>query len=431
MNTNPISHPKNLRLAMAMLLLTSSAGALAQEIDAPVEKIYSCVRGQTTASQAVIIRNTGTSPLQITGLAKTGANTAEFTLVSPPSMPQTIGAGGSLTVNVNFKPGTLVGALSAALRITSNDADEGIVNVGLYGLSARAEQGNNEPTLHNICLTLGYKINVGSTNLLLGTGPAPIGQEVIQPLFVKAGTGVVTMTPVARYSPDDLLDFGYYTKSGSTPVRVKVATIKLDQEQKLNPLLTTSAAPTFDPGTAVFGFYAGPAPAYANYNIYSEDSLNKSPVPLPHSVRIYPLRNRAGQPVPNSYLVCMEPAKNGDYQDYVFVVSNIKPLVANGTYKLTASHSGKALDVPGATLTNVGLQQWTYTGGQNQRWQVTAVSGGYYKIIAAHSSKALTVPGASTANVRTEQQTYTGADNQLWKFEAVGGNSRIVARHSG
>ena len=273
---------------------------------------------------------------------------------------------------------------------------------------------------------------MGGTGLLLGTGPGAIGDEVLSPLFVKASPGVVTMTPVARYSPDALLDFGYYTKTGTTPIRQKVGTIKLDQEQTLNPQLTTTAAPTFDPGAATFGFYSGPT-SFANFNFYSEDSLNPPPVPLRHAMRIYPLKNRSGQPVANSYLVCMEPASNGDYQDYVYVVSNIRPAnpVPNGTYRIIAAHSGKALEVPNASPNDVALQQLTYTGAPNQRWQLTAVSDGYYKVIAVHSNKALSVPGSSLENGFVFQQTFTGGNNQLWKLEPVGGNFRLVAKHSG
>jgi hypothetical protein len=39
-----------------------------------------------------------------------------------------------------------------------------------------------------------------------------------------------------------------------------------------------------------------------------------------HGVRSYPLKDRAGNPVANSFLVSFEEAKNGAYNDYVFVL---------------------------------------------------------------------------------------------------------------
>ncbi|MBD3921170.1 RICIN domain-containing protein [Paenibacillus sp. PR3] len=46
------------------------------------------------------------------------------------------------------------------------------------------------------------------------------------------------------------------------------------------------------------------------------------------------------------------------------------------------------------------------------------MSGGYYKIINRNSSKALDIANVSTANGAVVQQwTYTGADNQLFSFQ--------------
>lgn len=42
-------------------------------------------------------------------------------------------------------------------------------------------------------------------------------------------------------------------------------------------------------------------------------------------MRTYPLKDRAGAAIPNGYLVCFEEAANGDYQDYVFTLYNVKP----------------------------------------------------------------------------------------------------------
>jgi hypothetical protein len=68
--------------------------------------------------------------------------------------------------------------------------------------------------------TLGYNLNVGWTGLTPETDPigaTPKGEEVLVPLFEKANAGNVVITPVARYSPSQVLPFGFYTKSGSTP----------------------------------------------------------------------------------------------------------------------------------------------------------------------------------------------------------------------
>jgi hypothetical protein len=112
-------------------------------------------------------------------------------------------------------------------------------------------------------------------------------------------------------------------------------------EMILPKLKVGSSGTTFEPGSTPFGIWtftnqrttgnpssAGvPAPNVANgdYN-YSEDTLNiigTSSPPI-HRLRVYPLKDRAGVLVPNSYLLGWEEASNGDYQDFVFVLKNAK-----------------------------------------------------------------------------------------------------------
>jgi len=73
--------------------------------------------------------------------------------------------------------------------------------------------------------------------------------------------------------------------------------------------------------------------------------------------------------------------------------------LANGTYKLIVRHSGLALDVSHQSTTNGSpTEQWTYNGGDNQRWTVTSLGGNTYKIVGVQSGRTLEVAGASTAN---------------------------------
>ena len=44
-----------------------------------------------------------------------------------------------------------------------------------------------------------------------------------------------------------------------------------------------------------------------------------------HRVRAFSLRDAQGSVVPGSFLIGGEEAKNGDYQDYVFVLTNVEP----------------------------------------------------------------------------------------------------------
>lgn len=94
----------------------------------------------------------------------------------------------------------------------------------------------------------------------------------------------------------------------------------------------------------------------------------------------------------------------------------------SGYVNIVNAASGKALDViNGSTTDGAGVQQWalTGTGGNNQQWKLEAAGGGYYKIVNKNSGKVLDIPGTSTMNgTKIQQWSYTGADNQLFFFVA-------------
>ncbi|WP_155856185.1 RICIN domain-containing protein [Cellulomonas sp. URHD0024] len=108
-------------------------------------------------------------------------------------------------------------------------------------------------------------------------------------------------------------------------------------------------------------------------------------------------------------------------------------VVSGSTYRITSASSGKALDVrDNSTANGAAIQQWTYGGGSNQKWVVTATSGGYYKVVSTLSGKALDVAGVSTANgAGVQQWDYSGGGNQQWRLNAVAGGCTLTAKHSG
>ncbi|MBC8100922.1 MAG: choice-of-anchor D domain-containing protein, partial [Armatimonadetes bacterium] len=317
-----------------LLLAFSSAHAAAPEADfSAAELIFSGVKGQLTIpTQTLTITNNGDAPLNITSLALTGTDAADYTLISAPSTPLDIAAGNTLGIVVRFNPrSTEIGVQQAALSISSSDADEASVNIGLWGLSANALEGGNEPSLHRVVTTLGYAINVGGQGLILGTNPAPIGDEVALALMQKAGAGAVNIISVGRFSPHMPIPYGYYLPNGGTPLRTQVGVVSENvsygqqyppNHQTLNPWVDAGSATSFDPGDAAFGIYVSGIDGRLTY---TEDGLNGGN-PVAHGARIYPLKNRAGVSLPNTYLVAYEDASNGDYQDYMFVVSNVMPV---------------------------------------------------------------------------------------------------------
>ncbi|PSR55472.1 hypothetical protein AHMF7605_19150 [Adhaeribacter arboris] len=293
----------------------------------------------TTVTKRLTITNTGTSTLNLGTITIGGVNASNFavqtlTMENEPT-GNSLAPDETKTLQVAFAPGNLsvVSTFNAALTINSNAVNAPALNVGLYAMSLNGYEGNNEPPLQTVVNTLGYNINVGWNTLAGGIQTTLKGEEVAVQLFEKAGEGQVTITPVARYSPNQELPFGYYTKNNNTPVRSSVGTLSgvFGQHNALYPQIV-AGSDQFNPATAAFGIYVV---GLENRLSYTEDQLNASG-PAVHAVRTYPLKNRQGELVPNSYLVCFEDASNGDYQDYMFVLKNV---VAAGTRKTLAFNS--------------------------------------------------------------------------------------------
>lgn len=99
-------------------------------------------------------------------------------------------------------------------------------------------------------------------------------------------------------------------------------------------------------------------------------------------------------------------------------------LVAGQYYQLVAVHSGKAVDIAGAsTEPGAMVQQWAPSGGQNQQFRFEPSGGGLYRIIARHSGHVLDVyewnpdPGAEI-----RQWTDLNGTNQQWSVIDHGGD---------
>jgi hypothetical protein len=79
-----------------------------------------------------------------------------------------------------------------------------------------------------------------------------------------------------------------------------------------------SGTTTFEP-SGKFGIWMAPAGVGL---LASEDAACFDGE---HRVRTWTLRDPQGAVIPGSFLVGGEEAANGDYQDYVFAITNVKP----------------------------------------------------------------------------------------------------------
>ncbi|MEO7788216.1 MAG: DUF1800 family protein [Vicinamibacterales bacterium] len=105
-----------------------------------------------------------------------------------------------------------------------------------------------------------------------------------------------------------------------------------------------------------------------------------------------------------------------------------------GYYQIVARHSGKCLDVSGASpYPNASAIQWDCHAGENQQWSLELVDGGYYRITARHSGNALEVYNGSLGEgAPVVQNTPRDVPQQQWIVEWLGdGYYHLLARHSG
>jgi hypothetical protein len=316
----------------------------------PSRAAISGVRGVATppATQTLQMHNSGTSAVQVTAMAFSGRNPTVFHVTSPAQFPATIPPGGDLPVTLQMDTGATLPAAPAnkdsgvtfPMADLTATSSSGSVALPVFGLAAM--QANYEATLGQILTALGYPMNVGKAQndwnwnnpnppTTLG-GVEPGTDEVAAPLFVKAGAGNVTLVPVARFSPEGEMPFGWYPP-GMPTMRHQVAAMPRitdpqtsDKARMIYPPLVAPGTTSFDPGATPFGLWAftGQAAAgtvHGDYN-YSQDALNL-PAPGVHRVKVFTFKDASG-PVPNTYLLGFEEASNGDYQDYVFVLSNVR-----------------------------------------------------------------------------------------------------------
>jgi phosphatidylinositol-3-phosphatase len=106
----------------------------------------------------------------------------------------------------------------------------------------------------------------------------------------------------------------------------------------------------------------------------------------------------------------------GDNQKFQFTA-------VPGGYKITAKNSGLQLDVeggPSATQNGVPIIQWPYWGGSSEIWNFVPSLDGSYSLTVLSTHKCADVTGKSTSNGATIQQWYcTGGTNQKWKLVRV------------
>ncbi len=369
------------------------------------------------------INNSGDQPLVINSL--TLSDTNNWTLVNPPAAGTSIAPGGSLTVTVQFiaqtdpphtdnqlnnltptngvTPQQAGGVWTATLLISTNDPINPTQTMNLAGFWQYQSEHENEPGLQTIVNRIyGYDTVISNTfqpDYPNGTTPTYYGEEVKNGLWNLADPNKpvsvrqlaawhsqydITMTPPVASTAF----FGWYLQGNSAHTKY-IFSDHVNAGQSLLPPTPTNTPTmgTFAP-TGTFGLNL--------YGEKSEDALNTIDITTykrtGHSVRTWPLRDSSGNIVPNTWIVSLDyqdtTFSNSDYQDVVYLVSNMTPANKPATptdFQASGGTAGVNLQwspVNGATGYNVYRSS---NGSAFVKVNTTAIMGGSFVDAAAPS----------------------------------------------
>jgi hypothetical protein len=240
-------------------------------------------------------------------------------------------AGGSYDLTVQFAPVGLTtkGVVESALNVQVGSAT---TSLELAGIFMRAPEGSREVYLAGIVNdALGYTTDLGANSQggLSSADPnSPLAGEEVRSAYWQAAvpSRPVVATQIAAFHSCCVAGdrFELYAQGASSPfagmrheaVDSQSIYPRLQGQPGLARISADASGP-FD--VRVAGYSSNPGVGKGKGNL---------------GVRFWPLRDRSGQLVPNTYIVAQDFVENGcgtsgiancDYNDNMFVVSNITP----------------------------------------------------------------------------------------------------------
>ncbi|WP_052352048.1 malectin domain-containing carbohydrate-binding protein [Deinococcus pimensis] len=295
-------------------------------------RIQEPVSGQNVHDTVTLrVRSTGQEALVITDVPVQGP----WTITNLPALPATVNPGGSLDLTVKFTatgPGPTSRHLHEGnLTLRTNDSTRPALVVQLAGTWQQYSENNDEPSVEDIRRAFGYQFTYTKPgqNLNQWGAVVPTGDEVISAYWQRVDeTKPVTVTQLAAFHNQSQTAALFWHPKGSSN-RTSVLTHDASYGQSLLPRVnggTGIARTTFTP-SKVFGFnvdgveWTDPA-----LNGRSENCTPSATTQCGHDLRFWPVRDPSGQVIPDTYLMLMDYVGiNYDYNDNMFLVSNVKP----------------------------------------------------------------------------------------------------------
>jgi hypothetical protein len=285
------------------------------------------------------LRNTGGQTLSIKSLSISGP----WKIVGTP--PTSIAPGKSVDLTVQFTANKAPaysynqtgyydnphggGAYFGSLTIKTNDPVRPTQTEQLAGWWQSQSEHNAEPSLQTIVNLVGnYQTNIATGHQ--PTLPEPggkrlYGEEVSSAYWTVADSthSVSVRLLAAWHGQGKAVTLGWYGKGSFSSHTVFVASGAEGQSflPHLQGQPTVPAAGSFSSGGATFGFKIDAE--------WTDDKRNPQ-TGGGHHIRFYPVRDRNGNRVANTYFMCSDYGSGGgtqnfDFQDEVYLVTNVKP----------------------------------------------------------------------------------------------------------
>ena len=459
--SNPIERLESRQLLSATLTLVNP-----ENLPSPNRVIFNYVQNPDPnvpnvvhSQQALQIEDTGTTPLVISSMALSGP----WAFVNAPAggyTNVTINPGAPLTITLAFTQRSLPahtynetnftttpdgGAeINGTLTINSNDPAVPSTQVALAGYWQDVSNNNTEPSLQTIVnLLSGYKTVINSTpipDLSEPSGANVYGSEVTATSWEPAiPTQPVALQQIGAFRTEgNNASVYWYTASGQQSHLL--FTDAANQGQSLLPTLSNGglAESSFTP-TGAFGLRVD--------NEYSADAINNAAGNTGgggHHFRFFPLVSSTGATIPNTYIVTMDygtlQTENFDFQDNVFIVSNIRPSTTPETpsnFTATAgahpvltwtadSYSPVAYNIYSTATFGGTYSLLTPTPITTNTYTDTANTGtpAYYEVVAVDTTQtpvAASFPATTSANTGpvTSGLTYNVYTSQPFTFNPL------------
>jgi hypothetical protein len=321
------------------------------------------------------LTNSGTGPLTVSSLTVgsvvlPSANfSGSFTATPSVALPRTLAVGASMTVTVKFVSSNTNGtdlasgtakAVSAVLTVGTDESANPSRALQLQGLWSPHSEHDQEPSLQQIVAAEGYSTAITYTGQTLRSGgeALAVGEEVLSGTWLRADLGTpVSVTQLAAYHTQGNTAVASWYVKGSTTTAGATTTLFSH-----NPVFGQTVLParagqtsglatgTFTPSasTTAFGFKIDGEYSQDTINVArqgNDPNCNTAQFACGHHVRFFPVRDRSGVLVPNTYVMSMDYSGiNYDFQDNVYLVQNIKPE--------TAADPAASSRLPGAALTS-------------------------------------------------------------------------------